>query len=282
MKKVFLSGLLALALLPGCSRLGVAWRFGPWMVERDAAERLDLPSAERPALHLGVQAWARAVGRQVAPLLASSARATALAVEAGQNHAAAARMVDGAQRAWEAAAGAGEGPLAQLLAVQPLDRSKALQHFFAGKDAKDRARWADPDHGAAAQAKQLMNTFKDYAGEPSEAQGRLIVDWARHAEFPGPAFLAWRQDRENALALALKPGVDPALLQGLLHDWWISHASRSPALRQAMDAYHARLQASLEALLASLDQDQRRHLAERLRATAQDLDAIALKAWTPA
>ncbi|HXB97857.1 MAG TPA: hypothetical protein VNZ54_07375 [bacterium] len=282
MRRIHWMGLLALALLPACSRLGVAWRFGPWMVERDAAERMAWPEQERPRLHEAVQAWAKVMGRQVAPALASAARATAAAVDNGQDHVAAARLVDAAQRAWDATAAAAAPPLAQLLAFKPQERSKALAGFFSAKDAKDQARWADPDHSAVAQAKQLMGTFKDYAGEPSEAQGRLIVEWARHAAFPGPAYLAWRQDRERALAKALATGADPAQLQALLQDWWVSHASRPPALRQAMDAYHARLLASLETLLASLDKDQRAYLAARLRAVAQDLDQIAHKAWAPA
>jgi hypothetical protein len=275
-------GLLALALLPACSRLSVAWRFGPWIVERDAVERLAWPSAERPRLHQAVQAWARTMGRQVAPLLASAARATASAVELGQDHIAAVRIVDAAQRAWEATAAAAEAPLAQLLTDEPQARSRALAAYFSAKDARDRARWADPDHSAVAQAKQLMGTFKDYAGEPSEAQGRLIVDWARNAAFPGPAYLAWRQDRERALAKALGQGAESAQLQALLHDWWVTHASRPAALRTAMDAYHARLLTSLETLLASLDKDQRSYFVERLRAVAQDLDVIARKAWSSA
>jgi hypothetical protein len=274
--------MLVLALA-ACSRLTVAWRFGPWMVERDAVQRLNWPGAERPRLHQGVQAWAQFMGRQVAPVLASAARAVAAAVEAGQNEAAAARLVDAAQRAWVATATAAEAPLAQLLAsTQPTERAKALGAFFAVKDAKDRARWADPDHSAVAQAKQLMGTFKDYAGEPSDAQGRLIVDWARQAAFPGLAYLAWRQDRELALSQALNQGADPARIQALLQDWWIGHASRPAPLRQAMDAYHARLLSSLGTLLASLDRDQRAYCAERLRAVAQDLDTIARKAWMPA
>ena len=275
--------LLALLALAACSRLSLAWRFGPWMVERDAVQRLQWPESERPRLHQGVQAWAQFMGRQVAPALASAARAVATAVEAGQNHAAAARLVDAAQRAWVATAGAAEAPLAQLMAsTQPVERAKALAVFFQAKDAKDRARWADPDHSAVAQAKQLMGTFKDYAGEPSDAQGRLILDWARHAAFPGLAYLAWRQDREQALGRALNQGLDPAQIQALLHDWWIGHASRPEALRQALDAYRARLLSGLETLLASLDPDQRACCAQRLRVVAQDLDAIARKAWTPA
>ena len=273
--------LLALLALAACSRLTLAWRFGPWMVERDAAQRLQWPESERPRLHQGVQAWAQFMGRQVAPALASSARA--VAVETGQNQAAAARLVDAAQRAWVATAGGAEAPLAQLLAsTRPAERAKALAAFFRTKDAKDKARWADPEHSAVAQAKQLMGTFKDYAGEPSDAQGRLIVDWARHAAFPGLAYLAWRQDREQALGKALSQGPDPAQIQALLHDWWVSHASRPAALRQAMDAYHARLLSSLETLLASLDPGQRAYCAQRLRAVAQDLDTIARQAWTAA
>lgn len=274
--------LLCLLFPAGCSQLSLAWRFGPWMVERDAVQRLDWPAAERPRLHQGVQSWAQFVGRQVAPALASAARAVASAVEAGQNQAAAARLVDAAQRAWSAAADAAEAPLAQLLAsTQPGERARALAVFFKAKDAKDQARWADPDRGAADQSKQLMGTFKDYAGEPSDAQGRMIVEWARHNGFPGPAFLVWRQDRERALSMALTQAPDPAGLQALLHDWWLGHASRPPALRQAMDAYHARVLSGLEALLASLDHGQRAHCAERLRALARELDSIARKAWTP-
>jgi hypothetical protein len=282
MRRRILLGLLALALLPACSSLNMAWRLGPWVVEGDAAERLGWPSADRPRLHQAVLAWVQAMGRQAAPLLASAARATAAEVEGGQDRAAAARMVEATQRAWVAAADAAEAPLARLLEVQPQDRAKALASFFKGKDAADRARWADPDHSAVAQAKRLRGTFKDYAGEPSEAQDRLIVDWARHAQFPGPAYLAWRQDRERALTTGLNHGADATQLQGLLDDWWVSHASRGPVLAQAMDAYHARLRSSLETLLASLDRDQRAYLAARLRAVALDLDSIARKAWTSA
>ena len=280
MRKALAIGLLALLCLPACSRLSVAWRFGPWMVEKDAAERLAWPDAQRPRLHQAVGAWAKEMGRQVAPVLASAARAVAAAVEAHDDHAAAVRLLGAAQHAWTAAATAAEAPAARLLGLDPPARAAALAHYYQGKDAKDKARWSDPDHSAVAQAKQLMATFKDYAGEANEAQGRLIVDWARHAAFPGLAYLAWRQGREQALAATLAQGAEPVLLQALLHDWWVGHASRPAALRDAMNAYYARLAENLEALLRSLDADQRAYLAHRLRATAQDLDVIARRAWS--
>jgi hypothetical protein len=277
MRRLTLWALLGLAL-SGCSRVQMAWRFGPWLMERDAAEELGWPGARRPALKAAVRGWAHQAARTVLPAVADQARLAAARIAAGSDAQAADALFNGGLAAWQGCLTLAVAPAAALLAEAPLDRAAALERSFASKDQKDALRWGDPDHSAVDQAKRLMATFKDYCGEPTDAQGPLIVAWARDAAFPGPAYLAWRRARHRALLDELRGGAQPQRLQALLQDYWLDQASQDKALKNALNGYRDRLRKSLVALLKSLTPDQRALLTQRLEALAQDLGAVVAQA----
>jgi hypothetical protein len=270
---------LAVVALSGCSRVQLAWRFGPWLMERDAAEELGWPDARRPELKAAVRGWAHKVARETLPGVASAARLAAARVAAGSDAEAAEALFTGGLAGWQGCMAPALTPAAAVLAVAPLERAAALERSFKAKDAKDAQRWGDPDHTAVDQAKKLMATFKDYCGEPTEEQKPLIVAWARDAAFPGPAYLAWRHERHNALLQALRaPAVSGLRLRPLLQDLWLDQASQPKALRAALQGYRLRLRQSLVTVLKSLTPEQRSQLARRLQALAEDLDRVGAQA----
>jgi hypothetical protein len=277
-RRLGIAAAVTLALLAGCSRVKMAWRLGPWLLERDVAQELAWPDAERAELKAAVKGWVGRVARQALPPVAAQARLAAARLSAGSDAAAAEALFDGGLAAWRGFLSTAMEPALKLLAREPAQRAAALERWFQATDLKDGKRWGDPDHSAVDQAKKLMATFKDWCGEPTDAQGPMIVAWARDARFPGPAYLAWRQGRQKALVQALRQGADPARLKALLQDLWLDQASQEKPLKAALKGYRERLRGSLAGLLKSLTADQRAQLTQRLEALAQDLDAVSADA----
>lgn len=271
--------LLTLCLfLPACSTVKLGWRFGPWLMEREAAEQLAWPDAERPRLKQAVHAWALQVGRVAAPDVAAQARSCAAAVEQGRDSDAAEAFFRGATAARQGLCRPIPGPLAGLLAWQPRDRARGLELAFGKQNAEDAKRWGDPDHSAVDQAKRLMATFKEFVGDPSQAQGDQLIAWAKDAAFPGTAYLAWRTGRQGALLAELRGPARPAAIEALLRDWSLDQSSQPASLKKDLENYRLRLRSHLKDVLAGLSPEQRGHLAARLKALAEDLEAIAIQA----
>ncbi len=271
--KFSLACILLLAL--GCSRLKMAYDLGPWYLEKQARKALpDLTKEQSRRLTQDLQAYARWHRREMLPAYVEALRS----------------LANGLTLTATSPASRLAGPLLNGLYAQTLEPlfkpSAALLYSLSPAQIQalrskldDRMRQqrqdllGDPEKTFQKRLKKLRGYLEDSAGSFNAVQVTRLEKLSRAFVIPYQAWIDNKAQRQQELLRILAEKRSPAVIQALLRDWWLSPRSGGEGREkwqwdEKAEAHY------ISDVLALLNPAQRQRLGAKLRAMADELEAI--------
>lgn len=271
-RPLLLSLLLFLPLvLPGCSRLQLAYGTAPFVIERYADDYLDLDSAQlthwEPRLTAGLAAHRALELPQLAGYFDALHQASLAGFDTANTSCLTAAFLDLYRRHARLAVATAAPLLAGLTPaqVQALDRRFALEY------AQDQPRPGDRDRELAKRARRYVKSIEEWTGTLTAAQRGLVAAVTRRMPDTAAAVLDYRTRKRRAFIELLNTKANEAAIARFLTDWLVDFRDLPPTLERAGAQLQERVGELLIDLGASLDQTQRRRLNERLVTLRDDL-----------
>jgi len=268
--------LLALLLflplvLPGCSRLQIAYGTAPFFIERYADDYLALDSAQLTHWEPRLTDALAAHRALELPLLAGYFEALHQASLAGFDTTNTACLTDAFLDLYRRHIRLAVTTAAPLLAGLTPAQVQALERRFALEYAQDRPRPGDRDRELAKRARRYVKSIEEWTGPLTAAQRGLVAAVTRRMPDTAAAVLDYRTRKRRAFIELLNTKANEATLARFLTDWLVDFRDLPPTLVRAGAQLQERVGELLIALGASLDEGQRQRLSERLAGLRDDL-----------
>jgi hypothetical protein len=265
-----------LALLGGCSLVGIAYENADLWLLHEAEDYVALRPAQRDQLKVALksrleQHRTRELPRYVEfldeALAAASDGLTPTEVETllGRLQGLAAELVAGTVPPVAAAlAGLDDAQRAQLAErLRAGDRRYEEDYVLPARDARLAKR-------AKAARKQLAHWTGDLTPGQRERVAELVRAWPDVAG----RWLAYRKGRTDGLVALLQRGAGKAEIERYLESRWVRHEGQPADLERDVAATRSGIVALVVALDGSLSPAQRKALLDRIRGYRADLAAL--------
>ncbi len=269
----FAATLIAVVLtIAGCSRVGVAYNTGDFLVKGYARDYLDLTSAQvgrwDPVLK---EALARHRVEELPYLAAFFDRvltASQLGFDARNMICLTGEFLDLYRRQARFAVTLAAPLLVELTPAQ-LQR---LERRFQDEAAEDRAELAgrNSEYERLKRARRYVKSIEDWTGSLNAEQQLIVGDVT--ARMPGRQsnLIEYRTHKRDQLIAMLTSGADEPAVEGFITAWLVDFSDLPSEITQVGEEMRERIVELFVRLGASLDAGQRERLEKRLRGIRDD------------
>lgn len=264
-----------LALLVGCSRTELVYDNADWLAGRWAGELMDASGEQREAWDARFRQAMDEHRRERLPEIVALLRRLEVLATAGPTADALGCWLEAAEAVYRRQASWAVPPAAAVL----LDSSpQQLNHLSVELVQRNREYHEDylhedPVARERARIDRYTGRIERWTGELSTGQLRLVESAVHVMPDLAGDWLDYRVRQQERLLVLLRRGVDGAVLQGFLADWWVELAERPSGLVDKTAQMRARWLDLIVALWEALEPGQRAAVRERLAELRADLEA---------
>ena len=272
---MILALVLALCLLPGCSRVRLAYGAADFLLTRYADDYLGLDSAQLERWEPRLEKALAAHRSNELPHLAGFADALHAAARSGFPAAQTRCLVDAFPELYRRHAQIAVTLASPLLAGLTPAQVKALGERFDKEAAEDR-----PESGRnlareqRKRAKRWVDGLEDWTGPLSGAQKAMVAGITDRMPDTTEAIYEYRTRKRDALLALIRSGANEAQIRRFLTAWLVDYRDLPPGLKGAQARLADRIVELLSRLGSSLSPDQTAQLDRRLAQLRDDLMAL--------
>lgn len=270
----FAAALIAAVLtVAGCSRVGIAYNTGDFLLKGYAKDYLDLTGEQLtrwdPVLK-GALARHRV---EELPYLAAFFDRVLTASQLGFDERNMAclneEFLDLYRRQARFAVTLATPLLVELTPAQ----HQRLERRFQDEAAEDRAELAEQnsEYQRLKRARRYVKSIEDWTGPLNAGQQLIVGDVTSRMPGRQSSLLQYRTEKREQLIAMLKSGADEQAVERFMTAWLVDFSDLPPEINQAGEQMKERIAELFVRLGASLDAAQRERLEKRLRSIRDDL-----------
>jgi hypothetical protein len=267
--------LVSLALLAGCSRVGIAYRTADLLIEHYADDYLGLDSAQmagwRPILR---EAMSRHREEEL-PYLARFFDTAHEGSRRGFDRSRVLCLVDQFEELYRRHLRLAVDLAAPLLAELTPQQVRGLSAKFAQQAAEE----TDDDPAAVARrerkrAERYAESVEWWFGSLTDAQHRIVEDVTAGMPDTAADWEAYRNGRRTRLIALLERGAGEPVIHSFLDAWLVEHRDLPPELKRARASIREQIIQLFILMEGSFSEGQREHFSERLASLRDDFMSL--------
>jgi hypothetical protein len=266
--------LVALVLtLAGCSRVGIAYNTGDFLLKGYAKDYLDLESSQLSGWEPVLTAELTRHRAEELPYLAAYVDRILTASQVGFDKRNTACITKEFREIYRRQAKFAVTLAAPLLAELTPSQIQRLENRFRDEATEDRAKLSQRSEALQQQkrTRRYVKAIEDWTG-PLDAEQQLIVaDITARMPSNRASLLDYRTLKRDQLIAMLKSNADAREIDRFLTDWLVELNDLPADLERSGQKMGKRIAELLVRLGASLDAGQRERLHKRLREVRDDL-----------
>lgn len=265
-----------LALVGGCSLVGVAYENSDLWLLHAAEDYVPLRPAQREQLKLALRARLEQHRTRELPRYVELLDRAQLAAADGLTTAEVESLLDRLQAlAGELVRGTAPPVAAVLADLDDTQRAHLAGRLRAGnQDYDDDYVRPPPAKRLAKRAKAAGKQLAHWTGELTQAQREQVGEITRAWPDVAGRWLAYRTSRSDGLVTLLKRRAGAAEIEDFLVSRWVRHEGQPPDLERDVAATRRGIVALIVALDGSLSPAQRKALLARIAGYRADLAAL--------
>jgi hypothetical protein len=257
----------------GCSRTEFAYRHADWLLEYQA-QRIVAANASQRDLWQPVLAGTLAHHREdELPLVIAYLDLARTGIGQADSTINAACLVDGALLLYQRHARLAVGLSVPLLSTLDAAQLKHLAGFMQQRQEKAVNEYLNPDPEERKMARQqrFVGRIENWTGNLNDQQRQQINDALVHIPDLSAPWLAYRLQQTNTLLEMLETGSSAAALREFLTDWWVEMDGHSTEFSLQWQRAKQQFILMLDTLNATLTDNQRNRVVQRLTGLHVDL-----------
>ena len=264
-----------LALLVGCSRTELLYDNADWLAGRWAGDLLNASGEQRTAWNDRFRQAMEEHRRERLPEIVALLRSLEVLAAAGPTADELHCWLEAAERIYRRQASWAVPPAAAVLLDSSAQQLNHLASELEQRNREYREDYLQEDATARERARieRYTERIEGWTGDLSTGQLRLVEAAVRDMPDLAADWLDYRIQQQQRLLSLLRRGVDAAVLQDFLADWWVDLAERPRGLVHKADQTRAAWLDLILALGQTLEPGQRAAVRERLAELRADLEA---------
>ena len=270
---LLLGGVIALA---ACSAFTLAWNFADDAVIARVEKWVELTPEQRTRLEARLQPWLQTIARERFPDYAAFLRTIDQRSRDGFD-------AEDTRWAYAEARARYERLLADALVwIAPTldeltdEQHRALMERMHERNDEYRSDYltAHPNERTRPIAERLIEQVERWTGPLDVHQHQLVHKGIAELPDTFTSWLRYRMRMQARLLAALHRDAPPAEIEHILRTWWIERSAQRPERRAAQKRFERHLVEVIGELTSTFTARQRASMSRRLRALAEDLEAI--------
>lgn len=263
----------AVLTIAGCSRIGIAYNTGDFLVKGYAKDYLGLTGAQLGRWDPDLKdALARHRVEEL-PYLAAFFDRVLTASETGFNETNMACLTDEFLDLYRRQARFAVALAAPLLVELTPAQRQQLESRFQAEAAEDRTELAEhsSEYQRLKRARRYVKSIEDWTGSLDTAQQLIVGDVTARMPARQSNLIDYRTHKRDQLIELLKSGANQQAVEGFMTAWLVNFSDLPPEIDHAGTEMKARIIELFVRLGPSLNAEQRAHLQKRLRSIRDDL-----------
>ncbi|MBK1645350.1 hypothetical protein CKO25_11995 [Thiocapsa imhoffii] len=270
---LLVTSVVLLPLSSGCSRIGVAYNTGPFLVKNYARDYLSLDRAQ-------VRRWEPVLEAELArhrseelPYLAAYFDHLLKASEQGFDQHNTACLTAELRALYQRQARIAVNLAAPLLTDLSASQVQQLEQRFAKQAEEDRAKQAERtrENERLARTRRYVKSIEDWTGPLNAEQQFILADITDRMPNSQERLLDYRTHKRKQLIAMLRANASEPEIHAFLSAWLVTFSDLPQELEQSGEQITERISELVIRLGASLDPTQRQRLETRLRGIRDDL-----------
>lgn len=260
-------------LLGGCSRIGLVYNSSEFLIQRYVNGYINLSPEQREQWRPQLKAALAAHRAEDLPAVAAFIDQLRQLTQGELTVIQLQQLRTELDRLYRQHARRAVDLAAPLLAELNSAQIDALARRFERdrRKAQDKLDDYDPAQEVRKRRERYVENIADWTGELSDAQQVLIGEIAARIPHSQAAFNDYRFRQRTRLIALLRSGADESTLNVFLSQWLIEFRDQPPAMAQAWIETETLIKELMVRLVATLDDQQRARLDERLGKLHQDV-----------
>ena len=267
---------LLVVVMLGCSRTEMAYRNADWLLSRWVDGLLDPDTAQGDAWQEIIAQAMQTHQQQLLPDVVRLLEFAETTLADGLDQRDLTCWADSLERVYSAHAEWAIIPASEVLSDVSVTQAEHLAAELRDRNQEYREDYLDADPGRRHQERLQRYTERIayWIGDPTSAQRQLIDEAVTAMPDLAGDWLAYREERQQALLSLLRSGANRALLQDFLRAWWIDLDGRPGHLVEDAKVLRQATLELVQRLDATLSDVQRAAFTERVSGLRKDFAAL--------